>query len=194
MASAPPSVLSIPPPPPPPLSPSPSPSSSPSSSLSARKLDPVTVLQDSIDNFSLSTHAALREVRDVSLNDIALSEKADEARNSSELSKLAAKTNKGGAAAKFTQQLSEQEEQARDRALVDRVAENVMAAHDKIAQAVDALPFKDSTLFEEVEELEALQREVAQLDKEIGAKEEEARELMGRVRGEVIKRAAIKLQ
>jgi hypothetical protein len=29
---------------------------------------------------------------------------------------------------------------------VDRVAENVMAAHDKIAQAVDALPFKDSTL------------------------------------------------
>ena len=41
---------------------------------------------------------------------------------------------------------SEQEEQARDRALVDRVAENVMAAHDKIAQAVDALPFKDSTL------------------------------------------------
>jgi len=170
--------------------PSPVPSSLPPAP--AGKIEPVTQIQDAIDNFSLAAFNALQEVRDVSLNDIAMSEKADEARIVSDL----ARRNKTAklTADKLTATLSVDEEQVRDLALVQRVSENVMQAHDKIVEAIDDLPFKDSSLREEVGKVKLLQTEITELENEIEQEEMRGKEVLKRIELEVKRQARLRIE
>jgi hypothetical protein len=151
------------------------------------KLDPVTVIQDSVDFFSLAVFSALREVRDVSLHDIALSERADEARMASELAQRSkGKPSAADAAAAAAQQnLSAEEEAARDLALAQRLSSDVLVAHDKIVEAIAALPFANSTLFGELAEVSKLQGEIDELDREIAESKAEGVALLEQVKEEV---------
>ena len=170
-------------------------------------MDPITSIQDSIDNFSLAAFTALREVRDVSLNDIAMSERADAARQASDLARRAGRAKGGGSGGgsggggerggKRTRgevQLTAEEEEARDAELADRVAADVLAAHDKIVFAVNSLPFKDSTLFGEVENLRALQEEILETEEKIKEREREGREVLELVRATVKREAKRKIE